>query len=605
MNEHGAWSKLKAVPLGLVLLLAAACNGTTVLTVTSTPSSDTFLAYRVGLAAVQLQSSKGTLKVLPSEVSVDFAQLLDLSEVVSAPVANKGTYTSALITLDYSGAQIIYDDGSLTGVALSPVDAAGQAVGTISVTVNLDPANPLKIAPKQSALMAMNFNLAASNAVNLAAKTVTITPMFVLSSLPIDAKQVRVRGALLAVNATNLFFTTGVTPFDSLVSGFGALSMASSGTTTYEINGFVSAGSAGLTQLGGVPSRSWTVAYGVISQNNSLANASSSSVSFTASQVLAGSSVQGSGFDRVSGIVLARAGNAMSIGNATLTSNAGVSSFIQGATIVSVGPNTLITVTGQSTAQINGPAQISVGSEIDAFGTAAATGFGGLILDATAGRVRLDSTTASGIVVNQALGTVVLDLVSLGGRSVNAFNFLGSGANPGGYSAVAGVLNLTNSTVGGPLVITGLPSAFGTILPNFSATAVLDPTTIQAELVIDWGSGTAVPFVTFDNTGITLDTSNSSIGPRQQIQVGSQIVNITGLTADPLITPSTGSATVYAIGHAATSSIETFNTYADFIAKLQTELTGPTLATGMTAVGQYTASSFAFSATSITVYLNN
>ncbi len=40
---------------GLLLALAA-CNGSTVVTLTSTPSTDTFLTYRVGLVSIQLQT---------------------------------------------------------------------------------------------------------------------------------------------------------------------------------------------------------------------------------------------------------------------------------------------------------------------------------------------------------------------------------------------------------------------------------------------------------------------------------------------------------------------------------------------------------------------
>jgi hypothetical protein len=78
------------------------------------------------------------------------------------------------------------------------------------------------------------------------------------------------------------------------------------------------------------------------------------------------------------------------------------------------------------------------------------------------------------------------------------------------------------------------------------------------------------------------------------------------LTTYPIIEPSqTTSNTVYTIGHSAKSTTENFNTYAAFIAQLQTELTGGTLATGMTAVGPYTTSSYTLEATSITVFLNN
>jgi len=53
------------------------------------------------------------------------------------------------------------------------------------------------------------------------------------------------------------------------------------------------------------------------------------------------------------------------------------------------------------------------------------------------------------------------------------------------------------------------------------------------------------------------------------------------------------------------ANIESFNGYDAFITQLQSELNGGTQATGMTAVGQYTAATFAFSATSITLFLNN
>src|SRR5271170_3688684 len=236
MKKRSAGSKLFAVPLAVALLAVAACNGAAVVTVTATPSTDTFLAYRVGLAAVQLQTSNGkkTLKVLPAGTTVDFVNLLNLSEVLGVPAAEKGTYVSAGITLDYSAAQIVYDDGSLNGVALSPVDASGQAVGQISVTVSLDPSNPLRLTAKQTAQLALDFNLAASNLVNLAAKTVTVTPLIAVSAMPIDTKQVRIRGPLAGANSTSLSLTAGVTPFDGSVRGAGEIGVVTSEVTTYE-----------------------------------------------------------------------------------------------------------------------------------------------------------------------------------------------------------------------------------------------------------------------------------------------------------------------------------------------------------------------------------
>jgi len=120
------------------------------------------------------------------------------------------------------------------------------------------------------------------------------------------------------------------------------------------------------------------------------------------------------------------------------------------------------------------------------------------------------------------------------------------------------------------------------------------------------GAGTASPFTVYNSTAITLDAGNGKIGTRHQIQIGAQIINIVGLTTNPTISPSSATSnTVFTIGHPSKSTAENFNTFAAFIARLQTELTGSTLATGMTAVGPYSTTNFTLDATSVTVFLNN
>ena len=121
-------SKLFTVPLMLALMALAACSGSTVVTLTATPSSDPFVTYRVGVASIQLRTSSGkpSMMILPTATTVDFTKITDLSEILGAATVPKGTYTGAEITLDYSSAQIVYDDGSLDGVALTPLDRAAN-----------------------------------------------------------------------------------------------------------------------------------------------------------------------------------------------------------------------------------------------------------------------------------------------------------------------------------------------------------------------------------------------------------------------------------------------------------------------------------------------
>jgi hypothetical protein len=284
----------------------------------------------------------------------------------------------------------------------------------------------------------------------------------------------------------------------------------------------------------------------------------------------------------------------------------GVEAFIGGTTTVNLDAATLVTVFGQGAGGFNTIQQISVGSAIDAFGVATSPTSATVNLDASAGRVRLDNTTASGLVTAQGNGTLILNMQALGGRAIGAFDFVGSGATPGQYVVNTGTLDLTNATVGAPVIAAGLTGSFAVVPPDFTASSLLDPTTIQAQLVVDWSTGTAAPFVTFDSSAIDLDVRNSSIGARHQIEIGAQTIDVVGLSSDPLIAPDpTSSNVVFAIGHAASSTVETFNTYAAFIAQLQAELGGAVLATGMTAQGVYTAATFSFTAASITLTLDN
>jgi hypothetical protein len=632
MNGISSILRIRLLPAlwALTALGLAACNGTAVVTMTSTASQDKYLAYRVGLVSVELQSSSGksALNVLPASTTVDFASLTDLSEVLGAAAAAKGSYQSVLVTLDYSSAQIVYDDGSLKGVALTPVGANGQAVGKIQLTVKLDPSDSFSVSTKGASQLALDFNLAASNTVNLSAKTVTVKPLIAASALPIDAKQVRIRGPVAAAAtgngtaATGADFTMDIMPFNGTRAGIGKLTVVTTDSTYYEVSGNVSSGAAGLGQLASLGGGTMAVAYGTLTTDQSITTTTagaastttvygtasttttSAKVTFTATQVVAGSSVQGGGLDRVTGIVSARIGNTLSVEDAALLANDGTETFLGGTTFVILGPDTHVTVFGQST--VNNPQQVSVGSSIDAFGVLTGASLNNATLDASAGRVRLNTTTASGLVNAQGAGGLDLTLVSLDGRSIAPFDFAGAGVDPNHYAVATATLSLTNATGGVPVIAAGLPGAFGAAPPNFTASTLLDPTTIDAHLAVDWGSGTVAPFTTYDSSSIDLNARNGSIGARHQIQVGAQVIDIVGLSSDPLIVPNpTAANSVYSIGHALSSTVENFDTYDAFIRQLQSELNGTTLVTGLTAVGQYTAATFSFAATSITLSLND
>jgi hypothetical protein len=633
------WRCLLLVPMGAALFGLAACNGATaVVTMTSTPSTDNYLAYRVTLVSVDLLTSSGgsELTILPASTIVDFATLTNLDEVLGVTKIPRGTYTSAVVTLDYISSQIILDNGSINGVQLAPIDVNDQPLGVVQITVTLDPNNTFGVASKGQALLAMNFNMGASNVVDLTNNTVLVTPMVAASALPIDAKQVAIRGPLQNVSnptttsTSSASFSMGAMPFNSTATatGGGVLSIVPTAATTYEINGKASVGTPGVTALTALGSGTLAIAYGTLTATDETSStsgttaattangvvqnsiATSTDVTFSATQVLAGSSVQGSGMDKVTGVVTARSGNALAMQDATLVGADGGDTFIPGTTTVTMGPNTVITEFGQGAGAYT-PTQVSVGSSIDAFGILTGQSSGNATLDASAGRVRLDLSTASGLVSAPGSGSLNLTLSQLGSRAVAPFNFTGSGASAGQYGVSTGSLSLANSTAGAPVIVTGLTNSFGTASPNFTATALLDSTTINAELILDWGVATATPFSTFDSSGIDLNIAAGGIGVRHEIQVGAQVTDLIGLSSEPIIVPSTSTTAdqIFTIGHSVSSTTENFDTFVAFVTQLQSELNGSVngvaLATNLTVVGQYSASTFTLTASSITLTLQN
>ena len=698
-GQRGRIHRWLAVSLGGLLLAAlAACNGSAVVTLTATPSTDTYLAYRVGLVSVQLQTSSGSksVNVLPAGTTVDLARLVNLSEVIgSSSSVQTGTFKQAVVTLDYSSAQIIYDNGTTEGVQLTPLGASGQALGQVTLTLLLDPTNALSLSAKSTTRLSLDFNLAASNVVNLTAKTVAVMPMMAASSLPIDDKTVRIRGPIGGVNTTSndTWYSSGITPFDFGTSEGGSLRVTPTTGTSYEINGTPVSGTSGITQLASLSTGTMVEAFGTMTTSTSTASSSLfddtatptetcsdgttpttvnsvltctdgstleststttstgetcsdgtipetingvltcadgstlestntgttgtiTTVSFSATQILAGSSVQGGGFDRVSGIVTGRSGNTFTIDDATLLTNSGTNSLVFGTTTVTVGANTQITEFGEATTDSTGIAQISVGSLVYAFGTAGSVGATSATLDASAGRVRVGQTVASGLVTAQGTGgtTLTLNLSQLGGRAAAAFDFAGTGsttandATAGAYIVNTGTADLANASAGEPVEITGYPAAFGSASSTGDFTqqsGFLDYTTINAVLVMDW-TGTSTPFTSYNTAQIQLNSQNVGIGTRHTIQIGAQTFNIVGIGTDPIIEPSsTGTNTVFTIGHSVSGSYENFNTFSAFITQLQAELTGSVVTTGITAVGQYASASYTFSASSVTLFLDN
>jgi hypothetical protein len=593
---------------------------------TVTDAAGDFLAYQVNLVSLQLQKADGTLvETLPATTAVDFVQLINLSEILSARQIPPGDYVAAQVTVDFTNASIMVDDGTGTGVAVKPVDSTGAALGQLPLMVQLDNKNHLQINAAKTSRIALDFNLLASNMVDLTAKTVTVSPVLVAGIVAVDNKQVRVRGEIASVDTANSAYSVQVDPFhDHNDDKSSSLVVHTTDTTTFEINGTPFVGAGGLAQLATLASLTMSVAFGSVDP---------STQSFTATNVLAGSSVEGGGLDHISGTVISRTGNTLIVHGAHMQDHEGgddqdgADNFVAGNSTVTVAAATAVTAQGQtSAAPAHTIAEISVGSLIDAFGTASKDGAGKVTVDSTAGRVRLDFTHVQGAL--NAIGTkqITIKLSSIDRLPASLFNFAGTGAaagvasDPTQYVLSTGNLSLTPFTVGGSLMGIGFVAPFGSTPPDFNAVTLAsgsqgdiddnddddDAQGKGAQMDIDWGnSGTTAPFKALDATHLDLDAMNPSIGSHHRIQADPQDIDITALASDPSIVSAASGMTQFAITASHGRATDNFASFGDFEAALSKDLNGTTTALRLTADGQYDAASNTFTARRITILLSN
>lgn len=495
---------LAAVTGSCILLLLAACGGgmgygggNSTMTSTPPPSASSeamvtitdakgdFLSYIVSVTSLQLQTASGTsVETIPATTKVDFAQLVDLSEVLSAGQVPPGEYVSVKLTIDYSSAQITADDGTGNPVALNPVDASGAPIkAPVTVTVQLDNAHHLHIAAAQIARLALDFNLAVSNVVDLTADTVTVAPTLVASVAPADVKPVRVRGALGTVAPSNNDFVVNVMPFHDENGTTGQVTVNVGATTTYQINGNSYSGNAGIAALAAVASGTMVAAFGTVQDGNQS--------TFTATAVLAGTSLEGAGQDHISGTVIARKQNALTIRDATRSQSDGDFDFERKDVTVMIGPATAVTEQGHTGSFTI--ADISVGQSIEASGAASKASDGSVTLDASAGQVNLRITSASGTVMQLSDGSLSLTLQSLGGLPATVFDFSGTGpsaakdATATSYVVDTGTLTQSSLALNSPAQALGFVTGFGAAPPDFTADTLVTAPSVQAQLQLRFG----------------------------------------------------------------------------------------------------------------------
>jgi hypothetical protein len=581
--------------------------GTAMVSLTDQPGD--FVSYIVSVDSLSLTRSDGTVvQTVPVATQVDFAQLVNLSEIVSADQVPAGAYTSAQLTLDYTNATIVVDtsSGDVTVPAADILSGTtGQPLtGQLTLKLSLSSDQQLIITPGTVANLALDFNLLASNTVNLTANpiTVTVNPTLTASLTPDTTKQVHVRGPLVNVSTSASDFVVEVRPFEDQSNTTGQVTIATTGSTTYMINGTSYTGSAGLAQLDTLSAGTLTSTYGTWDRTAG---------TVTATQVLVGPSVEGTTMSSVAGTVLARSGDTLTIGNGLLYQPQGAGLNFQRQVSVTVGSGTTVTEEGQS-----GPftaSDISVGQDVRMSGTMGSGSSGTPTLDATAGAAFLFPTTGIGLVAGTATGSVTVDLQQLGTADASALDFAGTGttsqqdATAASYRvSVPSSISTTSAGSGVAVAFTGFVTPFGSAPPDFAASTLINYGETHTLFDARWASpGTTAPFATLTGSELLLSQATLQASAQSSVRIGWVTVSASSLSSGlELVPDTTGTAQQsFAIVHVQSQTIDSFSTFDDLATALATDLTGTTGVLQVMAEGSY--SSGMLTADHVIVALNN
>jgi hypothetical protein len=595
-----------------------ACGNCGMAVVSMTDAPGDFISYMVNVVSLKLTRADGTVvETVPVTTQVDFAQLVNLSEILSADQIPAGDYVSAAMTLDFASATIVVDNGT-TGVTIaagSVINGATSmplaAPNSTQMTLTLDMSrNHFVVTGHAIANLALDFNLAASNTIapsDTNPMTVTVNPVLTASLVPDATKQIRVRGPLVSVDAGTSSFIINVRPFFNSSGTAGQFTVNTGATTTFSINNVSSTGSTGLTQLAAVAAGTIVLAYGTWDKT---------SQTFTASNVLAGASVAGMTHDSVEGTVLSRTGNTLTVADGVLfpleTDGDADDMRWSRQLTATVGTGTTVSEDGQmGTFTIQ---DISVGQHLQLSGKFGQDSSGNPTLDATGGSARLMQTTLSGTVTASAANLVTVTLNSLDGQMPARFNFAGTGtstandASAAAYSVGVPTALSTNSlSVGAPVRFAGFVAPFGQAPPDFNASTLLSFAQTRALLDLKWPpSGSTAPFATLTSTELLITQAMLQTTTTHFIRIAFVASDPTTLTTGLELVPDPAAGSLWlSIAHIKSQSSENFSAFADFTAALKTDLNGTSAVVQIAADGPYDSTSGTMSIDQMVVLIDD
>ena len=588
-RRNDLWSMFLATVLFGLVLFAQGCGGggggsaapqpdpiaeSGVISIVFTDAEGDFVTYAVDVTSLLLEKTNGdTVETVPLSTRIDFTELTDVSEFLTIATVPVGIYESAVLTMDFTTADVVLQDANGDGIGADVVGEDGNPAGVLQVRLNLTTSDVIRISPNVPAAFSLDFDLDASNEIDLTTTppTVTVQP-FLLATPELDRdREHRVRGVLASVDEIESTITLKVRPFRHHTGDFGRFTFSVDEDTQYEVDGVGYTGSPGLGAMAMLEENTPVITQGQITDNGFLANT-----------VLAGSSVPWSDSDVVKGIVIARSGDVLTVQGARIKDGRDV---FWGSQSVMVGENTTVTALGVDNADLDFDS-ISVGQRVIVFAEELDDG----TFDASEGRVRMLMNQLTAQVVEAE--PLVVDLFYLNGRHPQRYDFSGTGvtaaedADPDFYEIDTSTLGLINIENGDLVHVRGLVNEFGMAPPDYNARTVIDVDTDAhaASLRVGWEGGTTMPFSNLSIDRIDLDLSEARVVLKLRgvsIDVNNPIATLA------LVAPGSDRRGIYAVKVRGTDEIHLYRTFADLVGELNAQLDAGNLLHRIGAHGGY------------------
>ncbi len=555
----------------LVVLGLSACGGgsdtssrsdndstqQTKLSVGLTDAEGDFLSYTVDVTNITLTRANGAVvNVLPRSTRVDFAQYVEVTELLTILDVPSGRYDSASMSLDFSAADIIVQNDAGDAIVATAQDMDGMAMGEVSVDIMFNDDSGFVLAPGVPAHVTLDFDLDASNQIDIDgdSATVTVQPILIADTIREEPKPFRIRGLLTGVNAAEENFALDLHPFRVRNGVFGDATVHVASDTRFEVDGEVYDVEAGLAALADKDLGSAVVVSGEWDND---------AREYVADSVYAGSSVAWDDADVLRGTVVARTGNTLEVRGALIELADGTFMF-NDTFSVDVSVDTVVTVRGGLEASID---DISVGTGLYVLGE-----YDSDTLNATAGIVRIVPSRVSGTVVTAS--PLTMDLGLINGRRAALYDFTGTGtseatdADPELYEVNTGSLDLSGVSAGDPVRARGLVAQFGTAPEDFYASTLIDNANVRGHMVVNYGRPGADDAVSnISEAGVQLDVSSAQ--GRHHIVIAGIAIDLLGLDQAPLLVPG-GERGVYSVW--INGRLEVYTFYASFARALQEHL---------------------------------